>query len=307
MNPIFIERVGYGTQFNQLSMIGKGTIKKESKNEYGHCKIKKEIQFLQYIQNHSIPFSIPTVLEIGETFYIMKYLSDYMPLYRYFPSASVDRKRKICNRIYEELHILHAHTKQEVSKRQFVQLLQMETKDKIYKRYEEIVPLLDRYSFIKKVNHVVLRSFEESMTIIEKRVREYVHSLEEYQLCVIHGDCQFNNILYNPSTDDMVFIDPRGYFGDKDLYGIPEYDDAKVRFALTGYDEFDNRDIQSLEIEGDNLILPNMFLMKDVCLNDFIGVLTITIWLGNAHCFKNNIHKTIYSFNYARYLATMYL
>ena len=124
MNPIFIERVGYGTQFNQLSMIGKGTIKKESKNEYGHCKIKKEIQFLQYIQNHSIPFSIPTVLETGEHYYVMQYLSSYMPLYQYFPSVSIDRKRKMCNRIYKELHILHAHTKQEVSKRQFVQLLQ---------------------------------------------------------------------------------------------------------------------------------------------------------------------------------------
>uniref|UniRef100_A0A6C0KLW6 Aminoglycoside phosphotransferase domain-containing protein n=1 Tax=viral metagenome TaxID=1070528 RepID=A0A6C0KLW6_9ZZZZ len=307
MNPIFIERVGYGTQFNQLSMIGKDTIKKESKNEYGHCKIKKEIQFLQYIQNHSIPFSIPTVLEIGETYYIMKYLSGYMPLYQYFPSASVDRKRKICNRIYEELHRLHTCTKQDVSKNQFLQILHIETKDKIYQRYNEIVPLLDRYSFLKKVNHVVLQSFEESMAIIEKRVHEYVNSLEEYQLCVIHGDCQFNNILYNPSTDDMVFIDPRGYFGDKDLYGISEYDDAKVRFALTGYDAFDNMDIQELDIEDDNLTLPDMFLMKDVCLSDFIGLLTITIWLANAHCFKNNIHKTIYSFYYARYIATMYL
>ena len=135
-------------------------------------------------------------------------------------------------------------------------------------------------------------------------------SNNSYNISIIHGDCQFNNILYNPTNDDFVFIDPRGYFGNLDLYGIPEYDFAKIKFALSGYDIFDNMEIDSLQIVDDNLILPAINIVNNDNLfkkDDIISILTISVWLGNAHCFKNNIPKAIFSFYYALYLASLYL
>jgi hypothetical protein len=53
-----IERIGYGSQFNNLFIID-NRIKKESKNEYGHFKIKKEIEFFKYIIDNKIVLNIP--------------------------------------------------------------------------------------------------------------------------------------------------------------------------------------------------------------------------------------------------------
>jgi hypothetical protein len=308
MNLIPLQRIGYGSQFNNLYRIDDTKIRKESKNEYGHFKISKEIAFFQHIMNHHLSFPIPMIHEIGNTYYVMEYLQNYVPLYQYITTISHEKRISMISRIYQELTMLHSSTRKQTTKEEILRLLQMETRDKIVQRYDEIKSLLAPYaSIIQKVNNVPLQSFESIMDRIQLKVKEFMDSLEKAELCVIHGDCQFNNILYNPNTDDIVFIDPRGYFGTENVYGMSEYDMAKVRFALSGYDDFDNSDISTLTITDDNLTIPNMFLVDDVSFDDFIGVLTISIWLGNAHCFKNHIPKAVYSFYYALYLGTLYL
>jgi hypothetical protein len=93
-----------------------------------------------------------------------------------------------------------------------------------------------------------------------------------------------------------------------ELYGIAEYDFAKIRFALSGYDIFDNMIVDTLIIDGSNLTLPNIFQIDNVFeKDDIVSVLTISIWLGNAHCFKHQPPKAMFSYFYAMYLATKYL
>jgi fructosamine-3-kinase len=308
MNIVPIQRHGYGAQFNRLTIIDNQYIRKESKNEYGVTKIKKEIQFLQYIHNYHVPFSIPTMYEYGGDYYVMEYLKDYIPLYKYCQTASEEQIQYIVGQVRSELHSMHTFTKIPSDRFEIIKLLQKETNEKIYQRYQEIESIVHSYSsIIKTVNNVPIRSFDDIVQRIGEKVQEYVQSMTNFELCLIHGDCQFNNILYHPQTQDIVFIDPRGYFGDKDLFGMAEYDEAKILFALTGYDVFDNLDIRTIDIQGDNLILPTIFLTKEINLSNFIGALTISIWLGNAHCFKDNIPKAIYSFYYALYLGTLYL
>jgi uncharacterized protein YozE (UPF0346 family) len=302
-----LERNGYGTQFNNLYLLSKDIIKKESKNEYGNRKMKKEIAFYRYIMTYRIPFPIPTIYEFGENYYIMQYFSNYVPLYQLFHSFSQNKKQDVYTNIQQSLGTLHLSGKKHTTKEHITNLLYNETKQKLQQRYEEIKPILDSYSFLKKVNNITLLTFDDLLERIEKKVHDYVESLHFFELCIIHGDCQFNNILYDSTTDNIVFIDPRGYFGEEDLYGIPEYDEAKLRFALSGYDSFDNSIIDKLTINDDNLSIPNMFLLDSVPFNDFIGTLAISIWLGNAHCFKDTPFKAIYSFYYARYLGTLYL
>jgi hypothetical protein len=123
-------------------------------------------------------------------------------------------------------------------------------------------------------------------------------------LCPIHGDCQFNNILIGPEKE-ILFIDPRGYYGTYDIYGIPEYDDAKIAFALSGYDNFDSMKITSLNIENDVVFVEDLRI-KDLEQDSFVSVLTLSIWLGNAHCFKDEA-KAFYSYSYAMWLISLYL
>lgn len=56
--------------------------------------------------------------------------------------------------------------------------------------------------------------------------------------CVIHGDLCFPNILYEPATGAMKFVDPRGRFGTAGVYGDPRYDLAKLMHSIEGgYDQ----------------------------------------------------------------------
>jgi hypothetical protein len=309
MSEYKIERIGYGSQFNDLFIINNIIIKK-SKSEYGNFKLDKEKRFYQYLINTRIDFPVPEIYEFGINYYKMNYLSNYFPLYTQFTNFSNNKKMVILNKIMSELNKLHSNTSKLITQNEFRELLIDETNTKIKKRYTEIIDIIDNYKFIEKVNNIKILSFDKIVEKIQDKIYNYINTLDTYKLTVIHGDCQFNNILYNPDTDEIKFIDPRGYFGDSDLYGIPEYDIAKVKFALSGYDIFDNMEINSLDINDNNLTIPNIYIINDDNLfvkDDIISILTISIWLGNAHCFKNNIPKAIFSFYYALYLGTLYL
>lgn len=307
-----LSRIGYGSQFNDL-FIENDIITKKSKTDYGYFKIHKEILFFKYILNNNISLPIPTIYELGKDYYKMKYLSDYVPLYKCFTSFSDDKKHYILQKITSELNKLHTSTMKSINKEEYGNIILSETCTKIYKRYQEITDILKNYTHIKRVNNIEILSFDKVLDILQNKVSKYLESQSlnnSYNISIIHGDCQFNNILYNPINDDFVFIDPRGYFGNIDLYGIPEYDFAKIKFALSGYDIFDNMEIDSLQIIDDNLILPNINIIDNDKLferDDIVSILTISVWLGNAHCFKNNIPKAIFSLYYALYLASLYL
>jgi thiamine kinase-like enzyme len=54
----------------------------------------------------------------------------------------------------------------------------------------------------------------------------------------IHGDPTFSNILVK-NNNEIILIDPRGYFGSIDVYGDANYDWAKLYYSLKGnYDNF---------------------------------------------------------------------
>jgi len=71
---------------------------------------------------------------------------------------------------------------------------------------------------------------------LAKTVRAYYPSKFRF----IHGDPTFSNILL--AKERVVFIDPRGYFGNTALYGDPAYDWAKLLYSVqTNYDQFNRR------------------------------------------------------------------
>ena len=67
------------------------------------------------------------------------------------------------------------------------------------------------------------------------------HFMNEKDFYFIHGDPTLSNIIIKPDLS-IVFIDPRGYFGNTKLYGDRYYDFAKLYYSFIGnYDQFNNK------------------------------------------------------------------
>ena len=328
------QRIGYGSNFNKISIIGEVLIK-QSMNSYGHQKMENEIAFYEFLSEvkraeplcgserfldsfprigsansetneNNIDFHVPEIFHIDSTNHTieMRYLNEHIPLYKIFFDMSEDRKQSILQKIYENLAKLHCHQTQ-VSQYVYWKDLYRETVHKIESRLESMEHLIRKYKHVTSVNGLLLKSLEEIVTIVNSRVKEHVCQQTEYIYSLIHGDCQFNNILTD-DNDKIVFIDPRGYYGDTKLYGLKEYDYAKIMFALSGYDVFDNSKIDDVCIDGHNMIISD-FLQPMSSLSPIVTTLFACIWLGNAHIFIKNETKCITSYFIAMYYASKYL
>jgi hypothetical protein len=137
--------------------------------------------------------------------------------------------------------------------------------------------------------------------------------LDKYEYSLIFGDCQFSNILINPdSINNILFIDPRGYFGNTNIHGLEEYDYAKVLYAISGYDSFNNEyfNLKNIDIENNSLefTINGIFYEKEIINKYFNKVhkaFLVIIWLSLSEYSKNNIWKCIASYYYGLYLGTL--
>lgn len=89
---------------------------------------------------------------------------------------------------------------------------------------------------------IVLNGFEyKNFETIWDRVKSVIEThLVNYSETMIHGDMCFSNILYHPSVGPR-FIDMRGSFGDRGIYGDKLYDYAKLLHSVEGgYELFIN-------------------------------------------------------------------
>jgi hypothetical protein len=135
----------------------------------------------------------------------------------------------------------------------------------------------------------------------------HLNKREEYSL--IHGDIHLGNILID-SSKNIYFIDPRGYFGKTKLYGLKEYDYAKLMFGISGYSTFDNISITDLNIINLNLSIDFIkeyeYIFENNIFDDITKLLCLSIWLGNNSCFINE-NKKIVSLMIAFYYCEKYL
>lgn len=308
------KRLGYGSNFNQIYIDDKtNTIKKVCFNDYGMKKITHEKKFYEFLLNHNIVFPVPKIHCFLENGYIMDYLYDYTPLYKIFTTCDKEKQNKIMIKINDYLKNLHDSDKILVNKDEYYKHLNIEINMKLLHRYEVIKSLVQNYDYIKTVNMIEIIPFHKLVDLIQKEIHQIVNNKNEYFFVPIHGDCQFNNILYNDATEQLCFIDPRGYYGESEIFGICEYDYAKIIFALSGYDEFDNRHVDELNINGDNISIQTDDLLDthaishtSISSNKLGYLLMLSIWLGNSHCFINNENKAVYSYFIGLYLGSKY-
>ena len=277
----------YQTRFFNKLTTENDFIIKESVNEQGNEIIKKEINWYTNIDKFNF---IPSFEKVDEYKFKMSRL-DAKPLYKLFNESSLEKKRIYLGLIYDNLNLLHQKTIQ-VSNDTVIEDILIESKTKILDRIEKIKPLLN-YFDIKYVNNIKVDDFTSVLSELQDILLKNLPS--EYSF--IHGDCQFSNIL---GTDDKIyFIDPRGYFGRTLLYGDRDYDYAKVLYALTGYDAFNNNELFSFELENQNLVFEiknNLIEELNIQLNQRVKAWLVIIWFGLAQYNSNNVLKCIASY-----------
>ena len=293
----------YGFVFNKIYILDNQFVKK-SKNSFGKFKINNEINFYSYILNNNIKFNTPKLIQQNDGEIILEYIEK---------STTLTDKINRCNflffvnKIKEHLNILHSVTLS-IPLTTIERDLQFELKKKILDRFSEFNWSSNNlFNSIKTVNGIKIQNIYYYCELIQSKLENYLNNRSYYNL--IHGDTHLGNILID-AHEQIYFIDPRGYFGETKLFGIYEYDYAKLMFGLSGYSFFDNMEIDELNIQNGNIeinfIKEYEYIFQEKIFDEITVLLCLSIWLANNSCFLN-INKKITSLMIAYYYSEKYI
>lgn len=285
----------YGFVFNDI-IIHDNIVKKTYKNPYGKWKINNEIRFYRFVEECQIPFKVPKLLDWQDGVLTIEFVKDSSTLTNMITAYN---SHFYMNEIINHLKPLHAiiiPVSSEVVKRD----LQIEIEKKVLNRFSEFDWNTSCILSIRCVNGRKIRNINVYCDLIKSKFSNI--NITHYNL--IHGDVHLGNILCNCNTNDLVFIDPRGYFGETELFGMREYDFAKLLFGLSGYSYFDTMEINTLKLENNNLdidfIRGHEYIFENSEFDEVTKLLCLSIWLSNNSCFSN-INKKITSLMTAYY------
>lgn len=303
-NDIYITRY-----FNQIIDFSDSYLKKCALNEKGIILMDNEIKYYKMLSviDKQVPF--PKIKETGKDYFVMQKIEG-SALWK------VDNCEDYLMVVFKNLNRLHNLSTKPVNNIDFDSNLKYEFYDKIINRCNDIKPLIN-YFEVTSVNGIkTVDTFETILNTLFNDIKfYYVNSEKIYN--IIHGDCQFSNIL-KTNDDKIVFIDPRAYFGKSKFFGIKEYDYSKVLYALSGYDKFNNIDdyyfnynpesknIDLLITHNDLIKYETIFKNNNIDFQLCIKMMIIH-WFGLAEYNKNNFLKCIGSYYYGFYLYYRFL
>lgn len=105
-------------------------------------------------------------------------------------------------------------------------------------------------------NERKLQNILELLPTLEEQIRQLVMSTN---VCIVHGDFCFSNILFDVNNQIIRLIDPRGRFGRKGIYGDPRYDIAKLRHSISGQYDFIMADMFTIEEDAPGVFAGRIF------------------------------------------------
>ena len=117
-------------------------------------------------------------------------------------------------------------------------------------KIRDLVPFADKKTII--INGKDYRNPYLYKNELREAVKELLLTDEDFVL--IHGDCTFSNTMVDKNLN-VIFLDPRGYFGHTKMVGDEAYDWSKAYYSIYGdYDRFNNKEF-SLDIKEDDVEL----------------------------------------------------
>lgn len=147
-----------------------------------------------------------------------------------------NQKEIVLNNCLSGLKYLHSIEQVPADKSSILECYYNKTFNRLSK-IEDLVPFAkDDFIIINKQKCINPFKYKDDIRrIIDK------YFANEKTFSFIHGDPTLSNIIIKNNLD-IVFIDPRGYFGNTKLYGDIYYDFAKLYYSFIGnYDQFNNK------------------------------------------------------------------
>lgn len=202
------------------------------------------------------------------------------------------QKKKTIKRLVEALKKLHGYEKAEPDYFGLEEDYYTKTLKRLYS-IREVIPFSgDPYIVINgKVCYNIL-SFESKF---EENVRKH---LFDANFGPIHGDCTLTNTMID-KEGKIYYIDARGYFGKRAIFGDVYYDWAKLYYSIAGrFDRFNVKDFK-LEIGEKEICfdiadsgwshLTDYFLSQiEECNLSKIKLIHAIVWMSLAsHCWED--------------------
>lgn len=235
--------------FNYIDVnLQKGTLIKKSENQQ---KLIKEIEWylklpkdLEYFMPRIFNFS----LEYDNVFVKMEYYA-YPTLHEMFiyGKYSTDFWKKVIKTLFEVNNEFSKHVLaiNDTEKRKALENIYF---NKTIKRLEEVRNNILFQNFFSNnfyINNKKYKPLDYIMNYLEEWILEMkLYDLQTFN--IIHGDYFFANILFEPNTNIVRLIDPRGDFGGFGIYGDNRYEMAKLSHSIEGKYDFIVEDLFSL-------------------------------------------------------------
>lgn len=290
--------------FNSVE-INEDTVTKIAVTEQGRFLQEDEVKWYYSVHSNSIPQIVNYNKEAGE--FEMERIHG-LPMFEHIKTLKSNARISMIDKILDALRFEDAMSKS-VDRKEIEADFKKEFHDKVIGRCASIQPVIDSFGKITHVNGVKIGRLVPMLKQALNHLVRYQYSKRYH---VIHGDPNFSNTMITFTDGDIKFIDPRGYFGNTKIYGPRLYDEAKVLYAVSGYDEF-NADALwgGLNIEGEHAyvnIEPLIYKYEKMdTFNEHHHLAVAIIWIALGGYFKNNPLKAVSAYYYGMYLLTKQL
>jgi hypothetical protein len=284
--------------FNAVEFHG-DLVKKYALNEQGRPLIKREIAWYDALTQLNSKVNRPKTWLADDSFVMSKVKHGVM-IWEHWPMLDEIGRAEVLTQVLDQLDLLHACTVQ-ATKEVVQRDVKVEAFDKLRARYDEIKEVVDSFGKVDRVNGYHIGDVDpiELITWTATELMKHYEDVDTYS--IIHGDLQFSNSMISPASHEVTFIDPRGYFGKTELYGLPDYDKAKLLYALSGYDQFNYSHDFHLKRLGNgeiwfDLPRPDLRGCEQIIKERFDNVQTLwlaIIWQGLAQYIKNDPVKSV--------------
>lgn len=274
--------------FNKMSIdpVSKKVYKSCHNPEYKHL-IEKEAKWYDKVK--SVGFDgIPTVYDSYsddvKSSITLEYLDGYVTASEFAKSHSQEEIKAMVEKIVSKADELHKTTipvqfldVQEDYEEEFV--------GKVLRRCDSIKDMLVKYDR-DELERLLTKAFN---ILYHDKCKVGVMPNTTYTL--IHGDLNGSNVMYNETTGDVKFIDPRGYFGKSKMFGPEEYDFAKILYFLSGYDIFNKSRVVYNDWKFDWECVLNADFIPDKLNQWTLRIIVGIIWIALAQYIAQDIMK----------------